>query len=409
MKKQICVLLVLCMVLAAVACQPSNTTTGATTPVSTATPPSAAPAQPAPADPENPTMEQLLAMDWSKIEEYAKKEGTLTFWTWHDEDFWQKLGTAFTEKYGVKVELLVSEKAPAIDKALAEKDGAVGSFDVMKVGGDQTLTTIMAGLYAGPILEKMRAKDLLDPGLSVVQEGVFHEGYLVPLHLNQTGLLYNPRTVTNPPQTFEELEKWIEANPMKFGFCPPNSGGSGHSMVTAVIEHKTGGREQYFGDTEADPEKLAKWDVVWEWFNKYKDMVTLTTSNNDGISRLNQGEIDIVVAWDDNAARTLKSGELFKDAVLYIPEYGMSGGGDTAGIMKNAGHPAASLLFIDYMTSEEGQQLFIDVMLTYPARTDMTTENSLISRDDFVNRRNELPAPYKAIWRKDFTEYVMMH
>ena len=409
MKKLVCLALALLLVGAmAVGCLPK--------PADPA--PAPAPAEPKPADPvapaepaeiENPTVEQLLEMDWAKIEEYAKKEGEVVFFAWHDEDFFQKLCMAFTEKYGIKATFVFADHNAGVDKALAEKDGAVGSFDVMKVGGETTKTTIAAGIYAGPILAKMENGDKLDPGLSARQEGVEHQGYLVPLHLNQTGLLYNPAKVENPPQTFAELEAWIDANPKKFGFCIPDKGGSGQAFVHAVIGATTGGLDQYYGDEECDPAKLEKWSAVWEWINARKDKMTFTASNNDSLARMNQGELDLVVAWDDNAYRTMKNGELFKEAKLYIPEFGMTGGGDTVGVMKNAAHPAAAMLLVNFLTSDQGQQMFIDEMNAFPARVDLPTAHSLIDPAEMQKYRIAwTPACYKAQFIADFTQYVLM-
>ena len=402
-RRVFCLLLMVTMLVGIMAgCGAQNTTTlpGSATPAASATPattttPTAAP-------------KSLLDMDWNEIEAAAKKEGKVVFWVWHDESFWVQLGQAFEKKYGIEFELVVSEKNAGVDKALVEKDGAKGSFDVMKVGGESTKTTMDANLYTGPILPKIEFKDKLDQGLSARQEGVEIKGYLVPVHRNQTGLLYNPRKVTNPPQTWAELEAWIDANPKKFGFCIPEKGGSGQAFVHSAIKEVAGGLDKYYGDTEVVDSKTANWDLVWKWLNDRKSKITLTTSNNDSLARLNQGELDLVVAWDDNAFRTISAGELFKDATLYIPEFGMSGGGDTVGLMKNAPNPAAGLLLINFMTSEEGQQLFIEVMNTYPARTDLSAKATLIKPEDMKNRLNWIPAPYKKKFIEDFTKNVMM-
>jgi putative spermidine/putrescine transport system substrate-binding protein len=49
----------------------------------------------------------------------------------------------------------------------------------------------------------------------------------------------------------------------------------------------------------------------------------------------------------------LKKGNLFKEAVLYIPDFGLAGGGDCAGVLRNARHKAAALLFLDFLTRPE--------------------------------------------------------
>ena len=254
----------------------------------------------------------------------------------------------------------------------------------------------------------MPSKDAYDPMLSKVQEGVPNPGSLVPVYRNQTGLLYNPEMVSDPPQTFADLERFIEENPNKFGFCDPSKGGSGQSFIHSVIKEKTGGLEQYMGDTEADPEKVAKWDAVWQWFLDRKDKVVITTSNYDSLMRPNQGELSLIVAWDDDANVYMQKGELFKDAALYIPEFGMAGGGDTLGIPANSANKEAALVFIDYITGIEAQRTLDKEGGLYPARTDIEVLNTLINKDDMRNSVAWIPAQYKQLFIRDFVEKVLM-
>lgn len=355
-----------------------------------------------------PTDKSIYEMTEEELIAAAQAEGSVVFAVWHDEAMWRELGEGFTEKYGIKYDVSIGDQQNLTNKALAEQEMAQGSMDLMKVGGEYTKITFDAGLFMGPTLPSVPAKDVLDEGLSVRQEGVEHAGYLVPLHLNQTGLLYNPDKVTNPPQTWEELEAWIDANPKQFGFCDPSKGGSGQAFVFATINNVLDGPDKYYGDTEVEEADVAEWDKVWQWFNDRKDKLTITTSNKDSLARLNQGELSMVVAWDDQTTSTMKSGELMKSAQLYIPAFGMPGGGDTAGIMKNAPHPAAALLLLRYFTSEEVQAKFNEVLNTYPARSDVPVTNTSINPDDFVNRVSWIPAQYKQKFINDFVENVLM-
>ena len=350
----------------------------------------------------------VFEMSEEELIEAAKAEGSVTFAVWHDEALWREIGEGFTEKYGIKFDVAMGEKQALTNKVLAEKESAKGSIDVMKIGGEDVATTIAAQVFMGPTLPHITAKDELDQKLSVRQEGVEHGGYLVPLHRNQTGLLINPERVTNPPQTWAELEAWIEENPKQFGFCNPSEGGSGQAMVFSAIGNVLDGYDRYEGDDDVVESKTEDWDQVWQWFNDRKDKVTITQSNKDSLSRLNQGELTMVVAWDDQTTATIKAGELFKDAKLYIPEFGLPGGGDSAGIVANSQNPAAALLLLNYMTSEECQKQLNEVLNTYPARTDVDITNTSINADDFVNRTDWIAAGYKEKFIADFVSNVLM-
>lgn len=351
-------------------------------------------------------LDGLMASSWDEIYEQAKVEGKVTFFIWHDEACYTEIAKAFEAKYpGVKFDLVVSDSSAALDKMVAEATQDKGSFDVAVINAPQTLLDAKA-LY-GPIVEKLENYKNLDQGLCFAQEGYVHNGYLAPLYRNQGGLLYNPKTVTDPPETWEELEKWIAANPQKFGVTHPLKGGSGGVFLLAAIDNLCGGLDKYTGDIEADASKMANWNIMWQWMLDRKDKITITSSNNDSLSRLNQGELDLVVAWDDGTYTAKSNGELFKDATFYIPEFGMPGGGDTIGILKNSQHPAAALLLANYLTSDEAQTLINQYQHAYPGRTDLEVEYTVIPAEDQVNRTNWTPYCYKVAYCKGFvTEFL---
>ena len=66
----------------------------------------------------------------------------------------------------------------------------------------------------------------------------------------------------------------------------------------------------------------------------------------------------------------MSKGTLFKRAKLYIPAFGMPGGGDSLGIPANAPHKAAALLFISYLIEADVQKQLNAIIGSYLARTD---------------------------------------
>jgi len=356
-----------------------------------------------------PTFEDLMGMSWAEIEEAAVAEGEVVFWTWHNEIGFRELVGHFEDRFGIDVDLVVSEKASGEMMAIAEAGGAAGSLDVMLIGGEFIVDAYHGGLLHGPIAPMMEAYNDLAPGLRARQEGVEHGGYAVPVYLNQTGLLINPNNVTERIQTWAELEAWIDANPSRFGFSIPSGGGTGQSFVLSVIDHAGVGLDAYYGDIELDEAKVEAWhDNVWPWFNDRLDRLAVTTSNIDSITRLNQGELDVVVAWNDQAYNQIAQGELFTHAEFYVPQFGMVGGGDTIGLLANAQNPAAGLLFINWITSYEGQTLMADILANFPANTRVDAPHTLLDPADFAYSTDWTPAVYKAQFIEDFTRFVMM-
>ena len=349
----------------------------------------------------------LQKASWDGIVAAAKAEGQVTFYAWYFPDYFKEASIDFEKQYGIKANVIIGDQNANFNKAISEKDNANGTIDAMIVGGQWVKTTTDLGLFYGPIKDIL-PDNKLSPTAWEVQEGVLIKGYLAPFHRNQTGILYDPDRVKNPPQTWAELAAWINANPKEFGFCDPSKGGSGQAFVHTAIAQLAGGLDKYKGDKDLVPSKVANWDQAWKWFNDNKDKMTITVSNNDSYIRLNGGEISMTVAWDDGVKDMISKGNLFKRAKMYIPTMGLAGGGDTIGVLKNAQHKAAALVWINFIQSKEQQLKKFRMVGAYPARTDMSLEGSLLSEDDRKNAIPWFPAAYKDYMIKEFVKNVLM-
>lgn len=378
------------------------------TPAATGTPAAATNPPPAATDavptgnPEDP-----LTLTWDQVVEQAKAEKELSFYAWWGEDFWKEAALKFTEKYGIAVNVIIADGA--IDKILAEKDKAVGTVDVDLLGGAAAKTAMDAGLFYGPIFPSMPSSKDLTPGLAQYQEGTETGGYLVPIYRNQTIFVYDPDQVPNPPQTWAEFDAWVKANPKGFSYSDPNKGGTGQAFVQTVIANLTGGIDKYKGDTEVDPAKVANWDLAWDWLKANNPNMNLTLSNSESLDLLNQGAAKLAILWDDDTLAAKAKGTIFKRAVAYIPSLGLAGGGDTAGVVKNAPHKAAGLLFIDFLTSRDMQVLLNQTVGSTPARTDITDVPTLFPEEQRQNNGTTwVPTSYKTLIKEDFTKKLLL-
>ena len=379
----------------------------ASPPAASQAPATSQPSEAASASPAASQGLDYLSMTSDQLVAEAKNEGEITFSAWWGEEFWKEVAKQFTKKYGVEARILLGNNA--IDKILAEKDRELGTIDVQLIGGQDVKTSIDAGLWYGPVFPKLPDHDKLDQKLAVLQEGVETGGYLVPIYRNQVGFLYDPDKVATPPQSWDEFAAWVNANPKGFAYPDPNKGGSGQGFVQAVIASLTGGLDKYEGDTSVDPAKVANWNLAWDWLKTNNPKMNVTLSNSEDIDLLNQGAASIVSAWDDDSQAAIANGTLFKRAKMYIPAFGLPGGGDTAGVVKNAPNKAAALLFLEFLTSPEMQELMNKTVGSIPARTDVTGIPSIIPEDVRAsNGVRWMPAPYKALFTGDYTKNVLL-
>ena len=352
--------------------------------------------------------DDVLGKSWDEIVAQAKSEGELTFYAWWGEEFWRNAAAKFEEVNGIKVNVVMGDGAATIGKVLAEVPSATGTIDVMLVGGVELKLLLDANAMLGPIAPVIPDSDKLDPKLSAMQEGYATNGYLVPVYRNQVGILYDPEKVATPPQSWDEFVAWLDANPGQFAFNDPSKGGSGQAFVQAVIVNVVGDEAGYQGATEADPNKIAAWTAAWDWFNANESKFVITASNNDSIDRVNQGEVMMAPAWDDDTAVALGKGTLFKRAKLYIPAFGLPGGGDSLGIPANAPHKAAALMFIAYLVQADVQKELNATIGSYLARTDVAGENAILSEEERQkNGRPWLPGVYKSVFIEQFVSEVL--
>jgi putative spermidine/putrescine transport system substrate-binding protein len=352
--------------------------------------------------------DDVLRKSWDEIVAQAKTEGQLTFYAWWGEEFWRNAASSFEAEHGIRVNVVMGDNAATIGKVLAEAPSATGTIDVMLVGGAELNLLLESNAMLGPIAPVIPDSDKLDPKLSATQEGYATNGYLVPVYRNQVGMLYDPEKVATPPQTWEEFVAWLDANPGQFAFNDPSKGGAGQAFVQAAIVNILGDAAQYEGATEADAAKVASWSAVWDWFNANEEKFVITASNNDSIDRVNQGEVMMAPAWDDDTAVALSKGTLFKRAKLYIPSFGLPGGGDSLGIPANAPHKAAALMFVAYLIEADTQKELNATIGSYLARTDVPGENAILSEEDRqANGTAWLPGVYKSIYIQQFVSEVL--
>ncbi len=365
---------------------------------------------PAPVVTQTPAPSQgldYLSMTQDQLVAEAQSEGSLVFSAWWGEEFWKEAAKQFKAKYGIEARILLGNNA--IDKILAEKDREIGTIDVQLIGGADVKTSIDAGLWYGPVFPALPDHALIDQKLATVQEGVQTGGYLVPIYRNQTGILYDPDKVATPPQTWDEFVAWVAANPKGFAYPDPNKGGTGQGFIQAVIGGLTGGLDKYVGDTAVDPAKVANWNLAWDWLKTNNPNMNVTLSNGEDVDLFNQGAATMVMAWDDDSQAALANGTLPKRTKMYIPQFGLPGGGDTAGVVKNAPNKAAAILFLEWLTSPDIQTLMNQSVGSIPSRTDLTSIPSIISESDRAqNAVAWIPAPYKTLLQQDFTKNVLL-
>lgn len=291
----------------------------------------------------------LSGKSWTDIEAQAKKEGNVTVSVWYLQPQFRNFVKEFETQYGIKVKVPEGTLDGNINKLIAEKNLEKGKMDIVVLSADR-----LGNVAKGDILTKLTVLpnfEKLNHQLQGVELGDVAVGYWG----NQTGLAYDPLRIQENelPQSWQDMESYIDKNPKKFGYSDPNGGSSGNAFIQRAITYINGDYD-YKGET-VDAAQVANWKKTWEWFSSRKDALIRTASNADSLTRLNDGELIIVSAWQDHLFSLQKQGAITDRLKFYVPEFGMPGGGNVMTIAKNAPNPAASLLFVHWITSPEIQ------------------------------------------------------
>lgn len=319
----------------------------------------------------------LSQMNWEEIVAQAKTEGQVNWFHWYFQDRFREQVKAFEAEYGIKVTIPDGDSKANMDKMLAERGRPEGDIDAISLGGSVLQTFKPEDLLYGPL------KPLLPEGtkLRYSIEGTDNRGYAPAFWGNQTGIAYNPARVSAEelPHTLDEFVAFMKNNPGELGFNTEN-GGSGPAFIESVARAIV--KDIDYTQGPSAPEKLAKLAPAWEWFKANQAGYVITASNADSVTRINGGEFKLIAAWEDQIAGLQRKGEISKDIKLYIPSFGMPGGGNVVAIPANAKHKAAALVLINWLTSAKAQTEFAKTFGTAPQHPEADSSVGLIPAAD---------------------------
>jgi putative spermidine/putrescine transport system substrate-binding protein len=192
--------------------------------------------------------------------------------------------------------------------------------------------------------------------------------YGVPYRGSSVVIGYNSKFVKTPPQTFDDLVAWIKANPGKFTYCDPNTGGSGQAFVTAAIYRFTG--PEKFASKSYDPKEESAWEPGWKLLRDLQPAMYNNGFHPNGnvavLQLLAQENIYMASVWSDQGLDFYKRGQLPK--TMRFTQITPPLIGDDARVMLPAGgaHLEGAMTFLNWLLTPEAQTMVIDMIAGYP-------------------------------------------
>ncbi|WP_203568092.1 extracellular solute-binding protein [Aestuariimicrobium ganziense] len=287
------------------------------------------------------------------------------------QELWEKaLVPAFVKAnpgYTVKVQLDLHGERDAQTQAkltAAQAQNQDAGIDLVDAGFVQTLAE------AG-IMEPISVSNV--PNLEGIPEDVVKAGNGggVPYRGSSVLLAYDPEVVKEVPTTLDEVLAWIKANPGKFTYCPPKSGGSGGAWVTTVLDQNMDPADAEKLRTTYDQEAMKGWDkgfgVLRELGPSIYQKGVYPNGNKQVLDLLSSGQIAMCTVWSDQFISGQKSGlvpERIKATQISNPSF--TGGAAYLGVPKGSAKKEHAIKLVDFVLSAEAQTLIANQIAGFP-------------------------------------------
>lgn len=272
----------------------------------------------------------------------TKDAGTLVVYSAGPEGLAKKIQAGFEAKTGIKVEMFQGTTGKILSRMEAEKSNPV--VDVVVLASLPSMQALakedMTLAYPEAVNHDKLVKDWSDA-----------DGKYFSYSASALGIVYNTKQVTTPPTSWADLAKpeWKD----KVNIPDPSLSGSALDFITGYLS--------------------AEGDKGWSLFEQYKqNSVAIAGANQEALDPVITGAKSAVAAGVDYMAYKAKADGEPVDIVY--PKEGTVISPRPAAIIKTSQHADQAKQFIDYLLSDEAQQMVTSAYLL-PGRTDITADN----------------------------------
>ncbi|CAI6085767.1 extracellular solute-binding protein [Cohnella sp. JJ-181] len=249
------------------------------------------------------------------------------------------------------------------NKVLAAKKAGKGSGGIDLV--EDGIVTVTQG-QEDDVWEKLSAGSIANLANVDAQTMTDAGNMAIPYRSSAVILAYNSEKVATPPKTMDELLAWIKANPERFAYNDPSTGGAGSSFVQTVL----------YKDLPADAIHSSDPAIMEQWktgFDELKDLGKYVygegiypKKNQGTLDLLNSGEVDMIPAWSDMVLQQLAADQLPASTKMVQMTPGFNGGPTYLMVNKQSEKKDAVYQFLNYVLSPEAQTVIVDKMNGFP-------------------------------------------
>jgi iron(III) transport system substrate-binding protein len=299
----------------------------------------------------------------NESEEQTTIEGNLSFYTSQPDEDAQKLVDSFTEKYpDVKIEIFRSGTEEVVSKILAENKAGEVQADVLLVADAVTY-------------ENLKSEDLLlsyksEEANEIPESFVDKDGMYTGTKVMATVLAVNTEKVKELPDSWNVLASEA-AKGQAVMPSPLYSGAAAYNLGVFT-------RNSEFN---------------WDFYEGLKKNEVMITEGNGAVQQaVAAGEKSYGMIVDYLVARAKSDGSPID---LIYPKEGVPVITEPIAIMKNTKNEAAAKAFVDFVLSEEGQQLAAEIGYT-PIRNGIDAPEGLKTIEEMNVLEADLSELYEA-------------
>ena len=301
------------------------------------------------------TAKSVWQTEWDRTVELAKKEGKVVVSIPASNELRAAVENYFEKRYGIDVEPVVGRASTLVRKMIDEAKAGVRYMDLHMGGSESIVTGLLPEAVLDPVEPYMVLPEVKDPkqwwGGHIWIDNTKRFIYGSSAH-QTVSLWFNSQLMkANEVRSFDDLLD--EKLKGKIGFLDPRTPGSGASMGSYLREIKG---EDYLRRLVG--QKLA-----------------LSRDQRVLAELLAKGQLALAIGLTYYSyAPFVKAGLPVEP--LAVPKEGLyvSGGSGHLVVLKNAAHPNASKIFVNWFLSREGQEVYTRAMHQATRRLDVDTK-----------------------------------
>ena len=294
--------------------------------------------------------------EWEKTVEAAKQEGTVVVSVPTSAELRKQMEAAFHQRFdGIRLELVAARGSASVNRIMEEKKAGVHYFDLHVGGTSSIVTGLLRADVLEPLLPWMILPEVKDPknwwAGHIWADNAQKYIYVFLGYMTET-IWYNSDLVRPEEVTsYDDLlqQKWKG----KMVILDPRTAGSGESMWAFLWRIKG---EEYL-------QRLAAQEMLLG-----RNLRQLAETVARGKASLSIGVSYYSYLPFIKAGLPIRPLPVPKEGI-----YASSGSGNLV-ILKNAPHPNATKVFVNWLLSREGQGIFTKAMGQPTRRFDVDTQ-----------------------------------